>query len=980
MTVREAPASNSSGSSFDDLIEIATKQLDAGQAVDVDHLTTDHPHLRGKMQEILPTLQAMATWGKETTTEFISVPGERLGDYQIVREIGRGGMGVVYEARQDSLGRRVALKLLPFASMLDPRRVQRFKQEAMAAARLDHPHIVNVYGVGCERGMHYYAMRYVDGQSLSHLIPRTAQTKNFSNTVRTDSRFPIAHPACPARESVWYTDETFERAVGRLGREISDALEHAHQQGIIHRDVKPANILVDSDGRSWITDFGLALYENDVSLTRTGELVGTLRYMSPEQLSSPRSPVDHRTDIYSLGATLYELLTRRPAFASTDRSELIRQIVFDEPVRPRHWNRQISDDLETIVLKAMAKLPCERYESAREFSDDLARFLQDQPIRARRPTIGSRFRRWLRRHNRLAWTIAAAGSLFVLSALIILSVANSRIRAERSRTREAMLELQESERLAERRAVQIGEELQRIGESQRWLERGRWSTQERHWDDAWNAYTKAIELRPENADGWIERARLCTRLGLWEHATTDFERAHRLGEPDVANRWYQLALLYLSTGRQDAYQQLRLQMQSRFAGSLDPMMVIELVRTWSIAPTDPRESAGNISRVQRVLESNPNLSLGYYILGLAQLRDGQFEASIEASQRSLEIDPHWPARALNYPVLAMAHARLGQMHEAQQALKLSSEALRCWTQDRLHPSDKKWIVHQGATGAWPVSWSDWLECRYLHQEASLLLGEPMASADEISLHVLRARALAGLRWHDEADREYAAALALEPSEPIIRAEYHRNRGAWRTRQEDWTQAAREYAIAASMDPEDALLPCLVAVTHFLAGNQTEYELACDRLLERFGSTSDPYIAVNTVYACALSARAPANEPQLGQLADTGRPFWHAGTWAYGAALYRTGDLAAAVKCLEDGAHHCRLRAWDYCFLAMAQQRLGNVEQATQSLCQAEAWTQAADQPPHHDPSKTTPAWNDELERAVCQRLLQETRQLVFPHR
>ncbi len=197
------------------------------------------------------------------------------------------------------------------------------------------------------------------------------------------------------------------RTVARLGIQAAEALDYAHQMGIVHRDVKPANLLVDAAGRLWVTDFGLAQIQSDARLTMTGDLVGTLRYMSPEQALAKRVVVDHRTDVYSLGATLYELLTLEPAFNGGDRQELLRQIAFEEPRPLRRLNRAIPQELETIVLKAMERNPADRYATAQELADDLRNVVEDRPIRAKRPSLVHRLGRWRRRHKPLVWSVAA---------------------------------------------------------------------------------------------------------------------------------------------------------------------------------------------------------------------------------------------------------------------------------------------------------------------------------------------------------------------------------------------------------------------------------------------------------------------------------------------------------------------------------------------------------------------------------------------
>jgi serine/threonine protein kinase len=367
-------------------------------------------------------------------------PGQ-LDDYTILREVGRGGMGVVYEALQTSLGRRVALKVLPVAAALDPRQLQRFKNEAQAAAQLSHPNIVSVFGVGCDRGVHYYAMQFIDGQTLAALIEALRHctgTKRPEPTVSLWTVWASRYARGQAGTSkdtngigpadVALADSTTQnghgqednlsatlsctspvhfRRVAQLGVQAAEALEHAHEMGVVHRDVKPANLLVDEQNNLWITDFGLAQLGASAGLTMTGDLLGTLRYMSPEQALAKRGLVDQRTDIYALGATLYELAALQPLFTGRDREELLRQIAFEEPRPPRRLNPAIPADLETILLKATTKDPAGRYATAQELADDLHRFLEDKPILARRPTLTQRAAKLARRHRAVLTTTVA---------------------------------------------------------------------------------------------------------------------------------------------------------------------------------------------------------------------------------------------------------------------------------------------------------------------------------------------------------------------------------------------------------------------------------------------------------------------------------------------------------------------------------------------------------------------------------------------
>jgi serine/threonine protein kinase/Tfp pilus assembly protein PilF len=342
----------------------------------------------------------------------------RLGDFRILREIGCGGMGVVYEAEQLSLKRQVALKVLPVGAALDARQLQRFTNEAQAAARLHQDHIVPVHAVGCEQGIHFYAMQFIAGPTLAEVI-RELRERNDRRPLRPDTGAPSGNTLPPSDRArtteASVAGRAFFRQAAEWGRQVAEALDYAHQHGVIHRDIKPANLLLDADGKVWVTDFGLALLHQTTGPTITGDLVGTLRYMSPEQALAKRDLVDHRTDVYSLGATLYELVALRPPFWANDRQELLRQVAFEEPRPPRHVNRAMPADLETIVLKAMAKDPAERYQTAQEFADDLGHFLDDRPILARRATCIQRLARWSRRHKPL---LATAGLGLIVALLV----------------------------------------------------------------------------------------------------------------------------------------------------------------------------------------------------------------------------------------------------------------------------------------------------------------------------------------------------------------------------------------------------------------------------------------------------------------------------------------------------------------------------------------------------------------------------------
>jgi len=432
------------------LAEEFLAQQRQGLSPSVEEYAATYPRLADQVRDLFPTLSLLENWKFSTpikTSRPSTVfPHPTLTDFQILREIGRGGMGIVYEAIQKSLGRRIALKVLPHQVFFDNKKLKRFRREARAAGALNHPNIVTIHSVGHQNGLHYIVMHLVEGMGLdvlvdviarnlgvqsNHHLPTTkvhqsdplaealaaallsdnfsqtakqsylfqreiAKTRSqnascaenptvavsFSNTLGQpspeDSRSTIPPLQQTAARILSAMGDTYWRSVARVIQQAASALAHAHTTGTLHRDIKPANLMIDRAGVMWVTDVGLAkaMEENDVS--RSGELVGTLRYMAPEQL---RGVTDTRSDLYSLGLTLYELICFRPAFCGRSQSELIGQITRGSPATPRSINPSIPSDLEAIVLKAIAESPKNRYQTGEEFTMALQRFLGHHSLR-----------------------------------------------------------------------------------------------------------------------------------------------------------------------------------------------------------------------------------------------------------------------------------------------------------------------------------------------------------------------------------------------------------------------------------------------------------------------------------------------------------------------------------------------------------------------------------------------------------------------
>ena len=459
-----------------DIVDEITEMFAAGEEPQLDDLCSKYPHVAEPLRRLFPAIAMLATAGFsnsdahfETSLSESTTP-RTLGDFKILRELGRGGMGIVYEAEQVSLGRRVALKILPLAAMLDAQQLARFKNESRAAAALRHPNIVGVHAVGVERGVHYYAMELIEGQSLASVIadirsesdlqhrrlPAISESRSSECAGEVDTKV-AAQNAISTRLS--HSGTGFHRTVAEIGIQAAEALEYAHDQGVVHRDIKPANLMINERGQVFITDFGLARIETDAGLTVSGDLLGTIRYMSPEQASGD-AILDHRTDIYSLGLVLYELLTQCHAFNDTDRHQLLSKIADADPIAPCRINAAIPKDLETIVLKAIAKLPESRYVTAQAMSDDLQRFLDNRPVIARRAGRLENAWRWIRRAHRNPLT--ASLSLILLFLLLGLALVGPVCSIKYAQLAARESEARKSAELATARAARNCQRLQAV--------------------------------------------------------------------------------------------------------------------------------------------------------------------------------------------------------------------------------------------------------------------------------------------------------------------------------------------------------------------------------------------------------------------------------------------------------------------------------------------------------------------------------------
>ena len=420
-------------SATEEFLEEVRNRSDETPEKIIEEFGNRYPQIRNNIEELFPALIGIekVAHGRRQARNIEQESLPEFEDYQIIREIGRGGMGVVYEARQRSLDRRVALKTLSLNPESNPAFLERFEREARTAASLHHTNIVPVFEVGYENGIHFFSMQYIDGINLSDLCRHLSESRQMSQndsmgknrseiatgqlnsmatrTFAAGNELPYLNPKSPLVDDPFakVLGELGHQEIARIGAQIADALHYIHSQGIVHRDIKPSNILLDETGTPWLADWGLVRSEIS-ELTQTGDLFGSLPYMAPERFSGQARAT---SDIYSLGATLYELVTLRRIFDVQDQLALVATIVNENPKKPSEFAPNLSRDFENVILKAIDKQEDSRYQSSYQFAQDLRNLFEGRAVSARRLTTFEKFGRWCRNQP----VIAALSGLFVLT-------------------------------------------------------------------------------------------------------------------------------------------------------------------------------------------------------------------------------------------------------------------------------------------------------------------------------------------------------------------------------------------------------------------------------------------------------------------------------------------------------------------------------------------------------------------------------------
>lgn len=373
-----------------------------GQNPSIESYIERYPEMAAEIRELFPMVAALEQWKSDRENEVLraQLPDQfklkQLGDCRIVREIGRGGMGVVFEALEGSIERRVAVKLLPWRISMVPHRQERFEREAQTIAKLRHANIVPIFRFGRHEDYAYYVMQYVESVNLGHIIGALSERQQVSpaqeirdevgDSEGNDSPAPKPADRKGLKQDSW-------KAFARIGLQVAQALRHAHRKGVLHNDVKPGNLLVDASGKVFVTDFGLAEPLNPDSSEVDESVNGTLRYMAPERFEGV---CDETSDVYSLGITLFELVTQQSAFDTDSRVGLITAIAAGEVRSVAETGNDLPPDLAAIIAKAISREPNDRYQSAGEFASDLLRFINGERVSAK--SAGGIFR-WLRRQK-----------------------------------------------------------------------------------------------------------------------------------------------------------------------------------------------------------------------------------------------------------------------------------------------------------------------------------------------------------------------------------------------------------------------------------------------------------------------------------------------------------------------------------------------------------------------------------------------------
>ena len=929
----------------------------------------------------------------EATPAPRPAPQRFFGDYEILGELARGGMGVVYRARQVSLNRPVALKMIAAGQLATPAQVQRFRLEAEAAARLDHPNIVPIYEIGEHQGQHFYSMKLIEGGPLAE----------------PGSGFRV-----PGSELMGARPKLTDEKAGKrnsspapLIASIARAVHYAHQRGVLHRDLKPTNILIDAQGQPHITDFGLAkLFEEETTLTQSTAILGTPAYMAPELAAGKAAEATTAADVYSLGAILYELLSGRPPFIAENVPALLRKIVEEDPVRPsvHHSSRcyqtskseirnpkseigtslstsvavdEVDRDLEIICLKCLEKEPVKRYPSAAALAEDLERWMRDEPIHARSATTAERLRRWCRRKPALAG-VSFALAVAVLGGLIATSVllwrenharrrataaeqAQSQLRAQAEAEREtAKIEAAKSQQLASflRRTLKSVGPQAALGRDTALLRDIFDQAAGRIDRELTNQPAVEAELRDTVGRAYFD-------LGQYEKAATMQREALRLrrqvlnaGQAEVAESLHALAGALAAGGHLDEAEALNReelalwrtlfgQDDAKVAGALNNLGDISFRRSdWAQARRYFEEA---LAIYRKHNQSDIAPALHNLANALAMQSDLAGAEKLHREALALMRQQHPGA----HPTTSLYLYNLGEVLRAQgkiaEAEDLLTEALamRASLLDERHP----WLADSlEKLGQLKSQQKRWAEAEDLYRKALIARhkqapNDPRKWADDANT---LANLLNERQKFKETDRLLTDLLAATSETDPRTVRLRAIRGSSHARHGQWQDALPDMVCAFELDPTDHWNALLLGPLIAESGDQAAYDAFCLKCFAQFGGTTHPDIATRMGQACLLAPSEGTDLTILHKLLDSAlsHPGYASLSYAIpmkALAEYRSGRPADATARLDEffaqlesgkvtGGRFVKIQA--YAVQAMAHHALGHAQEARLAFARA----------------------------------------------
>jgi tetratricopeptide (TPR) repeat protein len=604
--------------------------------------------------------------------------------------------------------------------------------------------------------------------------------------------------------------------------------------------------------------------------------------------------------------------------------------------------------LETIVLKAIAKEPASRYRTCEAMAEDLRRYLSDRPILARRSTMLEQLVRW-RRRNPVVAALAGALALLLVSSVVVLAVSNARIRSEsaakdlaRKDAEDARRDERSARKQAEARAEEILQGHERLKAAVAMVDQARIHRGLQHWDTAVDAYSDAIQSYPQFAQAWEERGDTYLRLGLVDLAAHDINSSVELQPPQIGWQWFRHALLRAYENDWSGHRHACAQMHQAYKAlhsAPSPQSAIEVVRAYVLVPNPDANLEDLIQFAESAIARGSRYQWMLHVLGTAHYRAGHFEDAIRICTESLDSDPDWVSRSTNFPILAMAHHKLGHVAESQDALRQAMVAYERWTEQMLN-SEGPWVVNQGASEKLPIDPLDWLAFLIHVREARACLG--MGALDETRLMLRSARALAALRRASEAHAEFSRVAQLAPNDPLIQLESRRYLAYYHATSERYEAGANGFAEAVQLAPEDAELWRFLAAANLAAGRDVAYRETCRDMVQRFANSTDPAVASSVTEVCVCCATTLDDWNQLLPIARIGAQYIHDSPRFLAAAQFRAGEYSDALATFGGVERLNSLRAFDLFFLAMTHDRLGQRNDALRRLDQAYAWIEEAD--------------------------------------